>query len=323
MPQLEVAGGEATNEPIVAAEPTLEDRFAAFGDEEQQEEPPVGDQPAPDAPDEAEVEVEITDADLPPIVAPVSWTAEEKADFAELPRAMQETVKRREAEREKFVQAKSQEVRTVQQKAEQAASERIAQAQNVHVQTLNAMLPEIPEKPANRYRTQNPAAWDEAMDAHENAIAQHRYVQQVTQQIVAQQQQAQAQAEAEENDQGRALLQDKFPEYFDDAVRADLEPKFKAIAQALEYPADQLGTFDAHDILRLKTVSEWKAKADKLDTLMAKKMETVRGAKKLPQISRPGTAQGRSAIEGQRYASDRQAMRSGDRDAGVRLFSAL
>ena len=320
MTQPEMAVGGA-GDTVVAAEPTLEDRFAAFGDEPQEEEapPPVGEDDPPLEVDPADLEDEV--AELPPIVAPVSWTAEEKEEFAELPRALQETLTRREAEREKFVQTKAQEVKAATHKAEQQALEAITQANNAHVQQLRALLPQIPEKPSARLQLTHPEAYANAIDAHEWAIAQHQQAQQVVQQIAARQQQAEAQAQSLQDEYNEKLLRENFPEYFDETKGPELRKQLQSTALELGYSADQLANVDAHDVLAMKAVSELRADALKYRTLMAKQMEKVRDAKKLPRVSRPGVPQGKGAVDGQRYAADRQAMQRGDRDAAARVFS--
>lgn len=329
MTQLEGAVGGATDDPIIAAEPTLEDRFAAFGDEQDEEQPQ--DAPKDDLhPDDAAL-VEAEDAeqsleeadlsdDLPPITPPVSWTAEEKAEFADLPRALQETLTRRESEREKFVQTKAQEAKQALTKAEQTAAERVAQIQNASVETMKALLPEIPARPSAHLMAQNPQQYAYQLEAYENAIAQHQYVQQVAQKVQASQtaaEQAAARAEAEENE---ALLREKFPEYFGEQG-PELEKALRSTALALGYSEDQLNYVNAQDVLAMQAVSVLKAKADKYDTLMAKQMEKVREAKKLPKVSRPGVAAGKGAVANERYQADRQAMQQGDKDAGARVFS--
>lgn len=324
MTQPEMAvGGDDT---VVAAEPTLEERFSAFGDEQQEEEkdaPPQGDAPPSDTEAEPDLsEVEIDDADVPAIEPPVSLNAEEKEAFKTWPREAQEAISRRVGELEKGLHTKAQEAKSIQQKVEQTAAERIAQAQDANLQTLAALLPEIPERPAHKYRTQNPAAWDEAMDAHESAVAQHRYVQQVAQKVQAERQAAETAAARDEASQNEAVLREKFPEYFGEKS-AELERSLRSTAVSLGYTEDQLAHVDSTDVLAMKQASEWKAKADRYDTLMAKKMEQVRNAKGLPKVSRPGVAVGKGVIAGERYQADRQAMRGGDKDAGIRLFSNL
>src|SRR5690349_12123700 len=120
-------GGEATPEP------TAEDYFTDLAEQEfgvtDEEEQPTEGEPeegeAEEAADETEVEEEADD--LPPIDAPVSWDAEAKAKFADLPRDVQEVVAKRESERERFVQQKSQEATRARAEIEQSAIQQLAE----------------------------------------------------------------------------------------------------------------------------------------------------------------------------------------------------
>lgn len=322
MAQLETAAGDVPNDTVVATEPTIEDRFAAFGsDEDRDEEEPEGDLP-PEGEHETEPEPEdIPDEEVPAIQPPVSWTAEEKAEFADLPRAVQETIAKREAEREKFVQTKATEAKQARQTVEREAVEAIGRMENAHLQTLQAMLPEIPPEPNAFLQAQDPYAYASQMEAHKQAIAQHQYVQQVAQAVNQRLSGLAQEANAMRDREFAEVLGEKFPEYLDESKKPELKREFQSTLRALGYPEGQIDNADAEDILALRVVSQLKAKADKYDTLMAKKMEGVRSAKTLPKVSRPGTPQGRGTIEAQRYGADRQAMRSGDKDAAARVFS--
>src|SRR5688572_30308092 len=128
----EQAVGGASDEPIIAAEPTIADRLVAATEEppkedEQQEEVPATPEGDEELPELTEDDVELGEAgdaeegEPEPIPAPASWTTEEKEEFAKLPRALQDVVTRREGEREKFLQGKSQEAKQASAKVEQAA----------------------------------------------------------------------------------------------------------------------------------------------------------------------------------------------------------
>lgn len=316
--------GGATNDTVVAAEPTIEDRFAALGIDQADKETEEEAEQSADAPEgdtQAEpdlAEVEIDEADLPAIEPPVSLTAEEKEAFKTWPREAQEAITRRVGDLEKGLHAKAQEAKTAQAKIEQAAAERIAQANDVHLQTLKALLPEIPPRPD--YRFQGQPGWGEAMEAHEAAIAQHRYVQQVAAKIEADNAAAESAATQRDAQENERVLREKLPEMFGDKGE-ELKASLRSTAVALGYSEDQLAHVDAIDVLAMKQASEWKAKADRYDTLMAKQMEKVRDAKKLPKVSRPGVPVGKGVIAGERYEADRQAMRRGDSDAAARVFA--
>jgi len=321
MTQPEQAVGGSNDAPIIAAEPTLEDRFAALSDEKLPEEE--------ETPPETEGETELTpedvtdepEADEPPIQPPVSWKDEEKEEFKNLPRALQETLTRREAEREKFVQSKAHEAKTARSEAEREALGAIEQIKTTHAEQLRAFLPQIPAKPSHHLSYEDPEAYARQMDAHDYAVAQYQYVQQQIETFEGQARQA-AQARQQHGQQALvATLQEKFPEFVDPTTGPKLQQELTSIALELGYTQEQMPHADADDILAMKKASEWKAKADKFDTLMAKKMERVREAKGLPKVSRPGAAQPRGAAENQRYTADRQAMKGGDRDATARVFS--
>lgn len=327
MTQLSEAVGDATNDTVVAAEPTITDRFSAIA--EDQDDLPEEDRQddasasadvelAPE--DVAELEADAEESDASPIQAPVSWTAEEKEEFNNLPRTLQETLTRREGEREKFVQAKAQEAKQTRSAVEQQAFGIIKQLQDNHIQHITSMLPAIPERPNARLQAEDPYAYADQLDAHEWALAQHQQAQQVIQAIEHQQAQHKTSSQEQARRESFEILQEKFPEYLDATKGPELKKALQSTALALGYSQDQLANTDAQDVLAIKTASEWKAKADKLDTLMAKKMERVREAKSLPRVSRPGTPQ-KGVVANERYQADRSAMRGGDRDAGARVFS--
>jgi hypothetical protein len=312
----EAVGG--SSDTVVAAEPTIEDRFAAISDEPEQED----EAPAPEPePDEPEVEAEIEEDDLPPIKPPVSWTAEELEEFKQLPRNLQETLTRREAEREKFVQSKALEAKTVQQTAQQQVAQQVMDVQNHYLQTLQSVLPEVPEKPPAHLMAQDPATFAALMENYENAMSWHTLAGQAAQEIQQHQRAAYAQMQQQEDAHTHAVLSEQFPEFLDGEKGPELRQQLRSTAHALGYSDDHLQRLTAVEILAAKRASEWKAKADKFDALMAKQMDKVRAAKTLPSVSRPGAAQPKGAAANQRYQADREAMRAGDPDAGARVFS--
>lgn len=325
MTQPTEAVGAVPNDTVVASEPSLEDRFAAVTDEEEREpgaEEAPGDLDEPIVPDDtADLEVEIADTDLPSIDPPVSLNADEKEAFKTWPREAQEAFSRRVGELEKGLHAKAQEAKSTRQSVEREAMEAIGRIETAHVETLRAMLPDIPAKPPYQLQTRDPAAFAYQMDAYEHAVAQHQRVQQIAglvdQRLKGLAREAQTQQEAED----AAILNEKFPEYLNEASKPELRRVFQSTLRHLGYADDQIDNASAVDLLALREVSRLKAKADKYDTLMAKQMETVRAAKTLPKVTRPGSPQGKGAVANERYAADRQAMKQGDRDAESRVFA--
>lgn len=326
MTQQETAVGGATdNDPVIAAEPTLEDRFAAFAEDTGEEGDEAPEQPpeaaeGDEAPELDETELEAEGDEPSPIQAPVSWTAEEKEEFKNLPRAVQETLTRREAEREKFVQSKAQEARQTRHVVEQQAAEWRTSKLEADARLLADMLPPIPERPSYQLQAEDPYTFAQQMDWYENAVAQRNAIAQRYDQIQAEIGSVQKTTAEQAQQLSHQILQENFPEFLDPAKGPELKTKLTATALALGYSQEQLNSVDGHDILAMRTAHEWKTKSDKYDALMAKQMEKVREAKSLPRVSRPGSAPVRGAVANERYTADRQAMRDGNRDAAARVF---
>lgn len=313
--------GGATDEPIIAAEPTIEDRFAAI--EEPKDDADAPEASAEDAPELTEEDVaddEEGDDEAPPIAPPVSWTAEEKEEFKQLPRALQETLTRRESEREKFVQSKAQEAKQVEARVHAQVSDQFKGVATTFAQQLGALRVPLPQKPSHQLQADDPYTYAEEMDAYERTLAHNQWIEQqigtVAQQI------RQAQMADHQRDQVITLsaLNRDFPEYLDPEKGPEIRQRLGSTAQLLGYTEEQINAADHLDIKAMKAATEWREKAEKYDRLMAKKMEKVRDAKTMPRVSRPGTAQGKGVASSQRYTADRDAMKRGDRDAAARVF---
>lgn len=326
MTQPTEAVGDATNDTVVAAEPTIEDRFAAaMTDEpvEEQDEPEAQEEPEQpleeQAEDEPELEAKEEDTD-PPIQPPVSLTAEEKEAFKNWPRDAQEAITRRVGELEKGFQAKAQEAAKTRLTVEQEAASWRTSKLEADAKLLQEMLPQIPPKPAARMQIEDPYGYAEQMDQYDWAVAQHNAIVQRYDQIQSELSSTQETMKQQEAQLSVKLLQENFPEYLDPEKGPELRKALGSTALALGYSDDQLAKVDGQDILAMKVAHEWKSKADKYDALMAKQMEKVREAKNLPRVTRPGAAQPRGAVANQRYQADRDAMRRGDKDAAARVF---
>lgn len=314
-----------------SAGPSLEDRFAALGgdsplagiDEEGPNEEPS---PGPGAEDLERAEETDRDpagdeAAAPAIAPPISWPQAEKEVFATLPRAVQEVLSRREAERERFVQAKSQEARSARSAVEREALTAFQQLQARYADQLahfEAQL-EVPE-PDPRLIAEDPALYAARLEQHRHYAAQRHEAQQLLAQAQAQAAFAEQEIAAREQDETRAVLAGAFPEYLDAQSGPKLREELGSTALELGYTPEQLAQVDHVDILAMRKANEWRSDALKYRALMASRMETVRAARDMPRVSRPGSG-GRGAAESQRYAQDRQKMRDGDKDAAVRTFA--
>ena len=320
MTQPETAVGGSDTDTVVAVEPTIEERLSAISEEPDDEEEPLAGEPSDEELLAAEDDIEDEPDEGPAIDPPVSWDAEAKERFAKLPREDQEYLAKREAERERFVQSKAQEAARARQDVQAQAVQELTAINNQRLAQIGAMLPPIPDEPSEYLRAENPYQFAAEMENRKAIIAQHEYAAALANEVVQQQQAAEQALNLQKQQTNAALLQEHYPEFLDPGKRTELQAKLRSTALALGYSDSQLAHTDAVDILAIKTASEWKAKADKLDTLMAKQMARVREGKAAPKISRPGSPTGKGVQAGQRYAADRKAMQTGDKDATIRVF---
>lgn len=297
----QAVGGEAT--PVDArtdALNTFEDIASEMlGEQDEEEEQPEAEAEAPEA--EAEDEPELDEADieaediesLPPIDAPVSWTAEEKEEFAALPRALQETLSRREGEREKFVQTKAQEAARERTNAMREAAEYVATLQSETAAQLEQYAQQftVPEPDPALIAT-DPVAYAQQVRAHQYYSAQRAEAQRQAEGAKAQAQQYQALLQQHEQETFRQRLGEALPDFFDETNGPKLRNELTATAKSLGFSDEAIFNANADQIVALKAVSDLKAKADKFDKLMAKQMERVRAGKQLPPVSKPGVAKG-------------------------------
>lgn len=236
--------------------------------------------------------------DLEPIAAPTSWAKDAKEVFGTLPREAQEVIAQREADREKFLHQKSREASSTRQAVESEARQALSTIMENHQRALQQFLPPVPEMPDPRLLSsgdpqhrdlyyQQKAEYDYAA-AQRDAISQQ--IEQSRQHADAiSQQQYQAEIQAEHH----ALEDALGTEWSDPSERAKLLEKLQPIAAELGYSQEVMAQARAADILALRRIGDFKAKADKYDQLMKKKMEPVRAAKsQLPPAARPGITGG-------------------------------
>ena len=207
---------------------------------------------------------------------------------------MQETLARRESERERFIQSKAAEAATSRAHAERAALSEIARLSQSYADQFHQALPHIPERPSYQLQIDDPVAFAEQMDAHERALAQHDFVQQQIHYARAQASQAQQVLRAQAQQHFHAVLAQEYPEFLHPSEGPKLREHLGSIALELGFPAENLAEVDASDVLAMRKAAEWKTKADKYDALTTQKRDKVREAKSLPRLSRPGSAQPRA-----------------------------
>ena len=292
-PEQAAVGGD--DQHVVVTELTPEERLnAAFDDpdnhKEEEELPAEGEEgEQPEATEEAEDELEIEEEDLPPIEAPNSLTAEEKEQFKSLPREAQEFTARRIGELEKGFQTKAQEAAQAKQSAQYEALQVAEQIKAQAAEQLQRYAEMFEAKPpsAELFRL-NPEAYAQQLEAYQYQTAQREQAQRDAEKARAEQAQLSEARQAHEAEMFRQRLQAEMPELLDPATGHELAKQLGATAELLGFDPNEIS--DVAAFKALKATSEWKAKADKYDALMAKKMERVRAGKNPPPIAKPGTA---------------------------------
>jgi hypothetical protein len=287
-------GNPADSSPADAFEAIAAEMLGEQEEEQPEEgEEPEGEQSEGDEADvtEDDLEAEAEEEELPPIDAPVSWTAEEKERFAGLPRETQEYIAKRETERERFVQSKAQEAARAKQETEQAALSQLAEIERGYSQQFQSLAEQLqPQRPNPALLQHDPQAFYALQADYESKVAQQRELQQQAQVYAQQAEQREAQAANAERAQQIQILSEHFPEYLDPTTGPEQQRALSAVAKELGYPDELITQARAADIIAMKKVADLKAKAAKYDALQAKKMEKVRAAKGLPRAVKPGVA---------------------------------
>lgn len=264
-----------------------------------------------------------------PVDAPVSWTKEDKAIWGDLPAEAQAVIQRREAERDKFVQAKSVEAAQARDRVANEARDIITKLHQESATKYDALASAImPQKPDQRLLySDDPShhnAYHRQMAAYEGQMAQLQQLQQLSAQHQQAAQSAQEQSQQAERAMDAQRLREQLPEWFDSAstIQADLQ----SIGKELGYPDELMAEASSTDIMALKKALDWKAKAEKFDamnkSLNDKKMEAVRAAKGLPKMAKPGvkpTKQQMNAV-GKQKTWDRLKANPKDADAAADFF---
>lgn len=298
-------GNPADANPASAFEDIAAD---LLGEDEQDDEQPVEDEGEPEGEPEAEEETDepsdedVEPDDLPAIDPPNSLTAEEKEAFKKLPREAQEFTARRIGELEKGFNTKAQEAAQAREAARTEALQFAAQLKAEAVEQLTRYAQQFEVRPpdAALFRS-NPEAYAQQLEAYQYANAQREQAQRDAERATAERDQYNAALQQHEAQAFRQRLEAELPEAFGEGGQKFIG-ELAATAQALGYDDNAIQNSSIEELKALKAVSEWKAKADRFDKAMTKKMERVRAGKTPPPISRPGVS--RNASENRQSKAD-------------------
>ena len=320
---IEAVGGDgnpAEANPATAFEDIAADMLGEEEDApEESEDEEEADEAEPEA-DELEDDSEEDDEpETPAIDPPNSLTAEEKEAFKKLPREAQEFTARRIGELEKGFQSKAQEAAQAREAARTEALRFAEQLKAEAVEQLNHYAKQLEvNRPDPRLLRTNPDAYAQQLEVYEYAKAQREEAQQLAAQHQAQREQYQAELQKQEAETFRQRLQTELPEAYDPVSGQSFINELAATAKELDYDDDAINRASIEELKALKIAAAWKAKADKFDKAMAKKMERVRAGKAPPPIAKPGVAktpqQGRKAQADQAWQAAVTAKSRNQRD---------
>lgn len=242
--------------------------------------------------------------ETPAIDPPVSWGTDAKELFSQLPAELQTQIAEREAQREKFVQAKATEAAEAKRTARIEAETLFAEQQRQYASEIEFYATRVmPKMPDPSIAETDPIAYLQLNARYQAELQQY-------QQMMGQAQAAREQAEQRDKEIAAqyyqadlAYLAQQIPEWSDEAKRHALLTDVANVGVELGYPQDLLSEASAQDVLALRKAAEWKAKAIKYDALQKTKMEKVRGAKSLPKVVKPGVAPTRGEISSNRAAN--------------------
>jgi hypothetical protein len=295
------AGGDGNPADANPATPFEDIAAEMLGEEQEEEQPVEDDAEAPEAeaePSEDDLSEEDDEPDLPAIDPPNSLTAEEKEAFKSLPREAQEFTARRIGELEKGFQTKAQEAAQAREAARAEALQFATQLKAEAVQHLEHYAKQFEVRPpdAALFR-QNPEAYAQQLETYQYATAQREQAQREADKARAEHEQYQSALQQHEAQEFRQRLQAELPEAYlpDGQNNVEFISTLAATAKVLGYDDNAIQTASVEELKALKTVSEMKAKADKYDAAMRKKMERVRAGKSPPPIAKPGVPRGQEA----------------------------
>lgn len=250
------------------------------------------------------------------IDAPASLNAEEKAEFAKLPKEAQEFAAKLEARRAVQVQTATTKAAERERAAEAATSRANAQAQAQLAEQFKAVAkayaPVAPD-PALAY--QDPASYIAQKARYDAELAQHQEIVQQAESIGSEANQSMTQAEYQQREREMMAI----PEVANEATRKEWFDKVFSAADVLGLDRSQMDHATAAELKALRQVADWKADSEELAAARGRQMQRVRDGKKA-RTTKPNAAQPSSA-EGRGYRESRERLqKSGDvKDAAAAI----
>jgi len=309
---------------ILGEEAPQEEQDASEAESQQDAEEALADEIEADlAAEEGDAEEEAPEEgapEEPETPLPLSWSKDDAKTWAELTPQARAKVAQREAERDSYLRRVGSEAAQVKQAAQTEAREALAQMQERHAAALREYAQQFVSQPPDErlLYTGNPddyITYQRQMAAHQRSVAQQQELHQRIEQAQATADSARAQNAQSEIAAGQAILAERLPEWNDPQKRQEILNGFVQTATELGYPPEAIKSANASDILAVKTAMDWREKAAKYDALQKKKMESVRAAKSLPRMVKPGVKPSAKQTSAQASEQAWKAAKSGDMNA--------
>jgi hypothetical protein len=238
------------------------------------------------------------------IAPPVSWSGEDKAAFARLPREAQEVIARRESERDRFL---SQRTQVVAQKERALEEQRRSYAQHLEAfieqaKTFDPILGEGAQTDWAKLARENPSAYVQKMAAFQQRVQQLRSAHQERQRIADETNRVVATRELEQ-------LGAKLPEIRDATQRQALMRELGTFLGESGFTPQEVGGLTDHRayLIALDAMRYRKLMRGQKDTA-AKRVVTA------SKVQRPGAARDGEPAGGRLTALKRAARTSGKLD---------
>lgn len=300
----------------------LDDAAAAIGnidlgdeDDQLEDDEPEGDEPD-DEPDDSDDDEQDDDEPEAAIEAPASLNAEEKAQFAQLPKEAQRLIAEVETRRNGQVQQATTKASEAQRQAESRAAQADAQAKAIYAQQLDQFVSQFaPQRPDPRLAQTDPATFIAMNAQYEAQAAQHQDLMQQIKAVGAEA--AQQMTETEIAERNRGLM--SFPEVQNEETRAVFFEKAELAAKRIGLDIGEVGQrASAQELKALRDIADAFEKADKYDAAKSKQMQRVRDAKKTSG-AKPNASQSNGRQKGFQAARERLRSSGSIEDAAAAI----
>lgn len=263
------------------------------------------------------------------IEPPASWSAEEKAQFAKLPPEAQATIARRESQRDKLIQQRTQEI-AEQRKATEAERTAIEGQRKQYLESLQVLMgaavpeakkfAEITDAQWQQLSVENPAEYVRLRAARDGLVERLGRVQAEMQRVGQEQAQAQQKRIGEYLAQERTKLVERIPEFGDEAKAAALTKELNAtLTSHYGFTAEEIASAGDHRQIALAVdAMRWR------QAEAARKAAEGKRANTPPRMQQPNAAPQQDSGQARAYREKRaQLARTGSTRDAAALFAEI